>query len=43
MIMGRRGVWVAILLTYLVLSFVPSLLLTNFIGKGKRGGNPGAY
>lgn len=34
----RRGTFVAILVTYLVLSFVPSLLLTNFIGKGRRSG-----
>ena len=35
--MRNKHVIVAVVLTYLVLSFVPSLLLTNFIGKGKKG------
>jgi hypothetical protein len=33
--MKNKHVIVAVVLTYLVLSFVPSLLLTNFIGKKK--------
>ena len=35
--MPSKHILVVVLLTYLVLSFVPSLLLTNFIGKGKKG------
>lgn len=35
--MRSKHVLFAVVLTYLVLSFVPSLLLTNFIGKGKKG------
>lgn len=35
--MKNKHVLWAVLITYLVLSFVPSLLLTNFIGKGKKG------
>jgi len=35
--MRNKHVLVAVLLTYVVLSFVPSLLLTNFLGKGKKG------
>ena len=35
--MRNKHVIVAVVLTYVVLSFVPSLLLTNFIGKGKKG------
>lgn len=31
--MRSKHVLVAVVVTYLVLSFVPSLLLTNFIGK----------
>ena len=33
--MPSKHVIVVVLITYVVLSFVPSLLLTNFIGKGK--------
>lgn len=33
--MPSKHVIVVVLVTYLVLSFVPSLLLTNFIGKKK--------
>ena len=33
--MRNKHVIFAVVLTYLVLSFVPSLLLTNFIGKKK--------
>ena len=33
--MKHKHVLVAVLITYLVLSFVPSLLLTNFLGKKK--------
>jgi multisubunit Na+/H+ antiporter MnhF subunit len=36
--MRNKHVIVAVVLTYLVLSFVPSLLLTNFIGRGKQKG-----
>ena len=37
--MKHKNVWVAILATYLVMSFVPQLGLMNFIGKrpGKTG------
>ena len=35
--MKHKHVLVAVLITYLVLSFVPSLLLTNFLGKKKKG------
>jgi len=35
--MPSKHILVVILLTWLVLSFVPSLLLTNFIGKKKGG------
>ena len=31
--MKGKHIFMTVLLTYLVLSFVPSLLLTNFIGK----------
>ena len=33
--MRNKHVIFAVVLTYVVLSFVPSLLLTNFIGKKK--------
>jgi len=33
--MPSKHVIVVVLVTYLVLSFVPSLLLTNFLGKKK--------
>ena len=36
--MKNKHVLVAVVVTYLVLSFVPGLLLTNFIGKGKKKG-----
>jgi hypothetical protein len=35
--MRNKHVIFAVIATYLVLSFVPSLLITNFIGKGKKG------
>jgi hypothetical protein len=35
--MRSKHVFIAVLLTYLVISFVPSLGLMNFIGKGKKG------
>lgn len=34
--MKNKHVFVAVLVTYLVISFVPSLGLMNLIGKGKR-------
>jgi hypothetical protein len=34
--MRTRHVWTAVLITYLVLSFVPQLGLMNIIAKGKR-------
>jgi hypothetical protein len=36
--MRNKHVLVAVLLTYLVVSFVPSLSLTNLMGKGKSKG-----
>lgn len=35
--MRNKHVLVAVLLTYLVISFVPSLALPNLLGKGKKG------
>ena len=35
--MRNKHVIFAVVLTYVVLSFVPSLLLTNFIGKKGKG------
>ena len=36
--MRNKHVLAAVLLTYLLISFVPSLSLANFLGKGKKKG-----
>ena len=36
--MRNKHVLVAVLLTYLLISFVPSLSLANILGKGKKKG-----
>lgn len=36
--MRNKHVIFAVLITYLVISFVPSLSLMNLLGKGKRKG-----
>lgn len=33
----RNRIFWAVLITYLVMSFVPQLGLMNFIGRGKKG------
>jgi hypothetical protein len=32
----QRSVWMAVLLTYLLISFVPQLSLMSLLGKGKK-------
>ena len=36
--MRNKHVLAAVMLTYLLISFVPSLSLANFLGKGKKKG-----